>query len=83
MALQDFKVSSLSFGKENMSLQNNISGEWSDVAIYTVPHNRVIVPFDGRIMYLKPTGKTEVNQDPGSTTTVALGHNIEETPGES
>ncbi len=83
MALQDFKVSSLNFGVDGMNLQNNISGEWSDVAIYTVPHNRVIVPFDGRIMYLKPTGKTTVNQDPGSSTTVSLGHNIEETPGEN
>jgi len=86
MAVENLKISSLTFDDERADLASNITGEWTDVYTYTVPQNRIVLPFDGRDMYVKLTGSEEFTGTDvdGSTVTLGLGNfDPVETPQES
>lgn len=53
--LSNFKISHWTFESSEASLQDNITSEWSDVATWTVPDNRLVLPLNKRIFRLMLT----------------------------
>lgn len=71
MAMQDYKVTTITLDNDNVSIQKNIADEPTDIITYTVPKNRVVMPLDGRVLMFRITSHIAFNKDvTGSTVTL-------------